>query len=299
MILVIGEILYDLFPDYKRLGGAPFNFAFHLKSFGFPVRFISRVGNDADGREILQYLEQMGFSLDDIQVDDNHPTGSVQVRLDPNGNPEFNISPNVAYDHIEFIPEVHTPLTSKSELIYFGSLVQRSASGFKNVQAFLACKSPTARCLYDINLRLDCYNDEVILTSLSAANILKINQQESEEIKSLLEHKNNGESFIKDLMRTYSLEVISLTKGDQGSIMYTQNGIFSIASTPIKQMVDAVGAGDAYAAMLAVGLLEQWPPETVLHRATAFASQICMIEGAIPVSTSIYEPFTPMIKRGQ
>ena len=107
MILVIGEILFDVFPNYRRLGGAPFNFAYHLKNFGFDVRFISRIGMDDAGKEILHRLELARFDPDDIQIDDVHPTGSVNVQLDKSGAPKFDIISDVAYDYIEFILEYH------------------------------------------------------------------------------------------------------------------------------------------------------------------------------------------------
>jgi fructokinase len=298
MILVVGEILFDLFPDYKRLGGAPLNFAFHLKNLGFPVRFISRVGNDADGKAILGKLEQFGFELDDIQIDPVRPTGNVRVRLDKNGVPNFKITPDVAYDYIEFIPEVHASLIQASELIYFGSLVQRSASGFSNIRAILSQKPPSASCFYDINLRPACYSDAVVMTSLSQANVLKINHEECDEVRRILQYEKD-DGFMQYLMDTYPLEVISLTKGDRGSEMYTPNGFFEVATTKIENVIDSVGAGDAYAAMLAAGLLGKWQPETILQRATAFASHICKIEGAVPESASFYEPFRPMIKGGE
>jgi len=296
MILVVGEILFDAFPDYKRLGGAPFNFAFHLKNLGFPVRFISRVGNDADGKDIIEKLEQFGFNSGYIQIDDAHPTGTAQVRLDENGVPTFTITSNVAYDYIEFVQEVHLQLIHESELIYFGTLVQRKAPGFKTIQAILSHKPPSARCFYDINLRPACYNDAVVLTSLSQTNVLKINKEERDEIKRILKYKNDHNIFMKYLMDAYPLEIISLTKGGQGSEIYTKDGFFRVESEKTKKNVDSVGAGDAYAAMLAAGILRQWPPEAILHRASLFASQICKIEGAIPESVSFYEPFTDIIK---
>ena len=295
MILVVGEILYDLFADYKRLGGAPFNFAFHLKNLGFPVRFISRIGNDTDGRDILKKLEQFGFNPDDIQIDPVHPTGNVQVRLDENGVPDFKITPDVAYDYIEFVQEVHAPLIHTSGLIYFGSLVQRSELGFSNIQAILSHKPPSARCFYDINLRRSCYNDIIIQTSLSQTDILKINEEERDEVKRILNYNKDSETFMQYLMDTYALEVISLTKGDHGSEIYTREGLFSIETTKIDKVIDSVGAGDAYAAMLAAGILRQWPPDIILNRASLFALQICKIEGAIPESVSFYEPFTNII----
>jgi fructokinase len=299
MILVVGEILYDVFPDYKRMGGAPFNFAFHLKKFGFPVRFISRVGNDADGKEIIGKLEQFGFNLDDVQIDSSHPTGSVQVRLEENGVPNFKITPDVAYDYIEFVREVHAPLIQNSELIYFGSLVQRSESGFNNIQTILSRKPSAARCFYDINLRPASYSDTVVMTSLSQANVLKINNEECDEVRRILQYKKDEDMFIQFLMNRYPLEVISLTKGDRGSEIYTPTGFFKAGTPKIENVVDSVGAGDAYAAMLAAGLLGQWRPETILRRATAFASHVCQIEGAIPESESFYDPFTPMINLGE
>jgi fructokinase len=297
MILVVGEILYDVFRDYKRLGGAPFNFAFHLKNLGFPIRFISRVGDDADGKNILGKLEEFGFNVDDIQIDSAHPTGSVHVRLDGNGVPNFEIIPDVAYDYIEFVPDFHASLIQKSDLIYFGSLVQRSPSGSKNIQAILSHKPAFARCFYDINLRPACYSDAVIMTSMSQANVLKINNEECDEVRRILRYEKNDGMFMKFLMESYPLEVISLTKGNRGSEIYTPTGCFGVGTTKIENVVDSVGAGDAYAAMLAAGLLERWQPKTILCIATAFASQICQVEGAIPKSESFYEPFRPMINR--
>lgn len=296
MILVIGEILYDLFPDYKRLGGAPFNFAFHLKNLGFPVRFISRVGKDADGKDILGKLEQFGFNLDDIQIDPSHPTGSVHVRLDEHGVPNFKITPDVAYDYIEFVKEVHDPLIDKSELIYFGSLVQRSELGFSNIQTILSRKPISAHSFYDINLRPSCYSDAVVMTSLSQTNVLKINNEECDEVRSILQYEKDADTLMQYLMDSYPLEIVSLTKGDQGSEIYTPNGCYEVETIKIENVVDSVGAGDAYAAMLAAGILRQWQPDTILHRASLFASQICTIEGAIPGSSSFYEPFKDIIK---
>ena len=296
MILVVGEILYDIFPNYKRLGGAPFNFAFHLKNLGFPVRFVSRVGNDAEGKDILETLERFGFNLDDIQIDAERPTGNVRVHLDENGVPNFDIMPDVAYDYIKFVAEIHAPLIRTSELIYYGSLIQRSKAGFKTVREILSHTPSTIRCFYDINLRPACFNDTVVIHSLSRANILKINKDERDEIKRILKYDNDRNMFFKYLMDIYPLEIISMTKGDGGSEIYTKQEVFHVGPEKISKMVDSVGAGDAYAAMLVAGILRQWHPDTIIHRASLFASQICTIEGAIPESSSFYKPFTDMIQ---
>ena len=294
MILVIGEILFDVFPDYKRLGGAPFNFAYHLKNFGFEVRFISKIGRDAAGDEILDKLEACGFDRHDIQTDDEHPTGSVTVRLDKKGSPRFDIISDVAYDHIEFIPEQHSKMVREAQMIYFGSLAQRSEAGYKNLQAIISRKGSGALNFYDINLRPGCYNDTLIENSLLKTDILKLSEEELEELKRPMDFKKNHQAFIHYLLSAYSLHTISLTMGAMGSELFTAQGHFSSESEAGVKVVDTVGAGDAYAAMLAAGILRDWPPEVTLQRASLFSSGICEIKGAIPENTSFYEPFRPL-----
>jgi fructokinase len=291
VILVIGEILFDIFPNYRRLGGAPFNFAYHLKNFGFEVRFISRIGIDDAGKEILHKLELARFNLDDIQVDDDHPTGSVDVQLDKGGAPQFHIIPDVAYDYIEFIPEYHANLINEARIIYFGSLVQRSEAGYENVQAFISRNSSKILNFYDINLRPGCYNKGIIKKSLLKTDILKLNTSELGKLKQMRSLKMNNEKFVYYLMETHSIRTVSLTKGESGSELFTNRGNLSSEPAEAIKVVDSVGAGDAYAAMLVAGLLQQWRPEEILDRASLFASRICEIKGAIPDSASFYEPF--------
>ena len=294
MICVVGEILFDVFPSYKHLGGAPFNFAFHLKNLGFPVRFISRIGNDPDGKRILALLEKYRFDLNDIQLDDIHSTGTVTVKLNKYGAPQFRITSDVAYDYIEFIQEVHQELIRQAELVYFGSLAQRSQQGFENVQKIIASKASSAVGFYDINLRPDCYNDRLISESLLQANAIKLNQEEFEELKRLMMFEKNSRSFVQHLLDAYELNIISLTKGHEGSDLYTRNGNFSIDAAKSEVIVDSVGAGDAYAAMLAAGLIKNMPPKIIIQNASAFASSICEIKGATPETEAFYEPFQAM-----
>jgi fructokinase len=298
VILVIGEILFDVFPNYKRLGGAPFNFAYHLKNFGFDVRFISRIGKDAAGNEILQKLEQYHFDLSDIQFDDVHPTGTVNVRLDENGVPQFDIIPDVAYDHIEFFSEIHSEMLCRAQLIYFGSLVQRSKAGYKNIQDMIGHKPSVTLGFYDINLRPNCYNDSLIKKSLLKTDILKLSGEELELLKQMMSFDQNYHTFIQYLIETYSLDKVSLTKGDMGSELHTNEGYFSTDTVEGIRVVDSVGAGDAYAAMLAAGILRDWQPEEILQQASRFAARICEIKGAIPDSQSFYEPFKPLFRNG-
>lgn len=299
MICVVGEILFDVFPSYKLLGGAPFNFAFHLKNLGFPVRFISRIGNDPDGRKILGLLKKHRFDLNDIQRDDIHPTGTVMVKLNREGVPQFRITPDVAYDYIEFIPDIHRELIRQAELVYFGSLAQRSKQGFKNVQKIIACKALSAVGFYDLNLRPDCYNNLSISESLLQADAIKLNEEEFEELKRLMMFEKNDSSFVRYLLDAYGLSIISLTRGHKGSDLYSKKGNFSIDAAKTEKVADTVGAGDAYAAMLAAGLIKGMPLEIIIQNASAFASSICKIKGAIPETKSFYKSFQLMFTEGK
>lgn len=298
MILVIGEILFDVFEKEKRLGGAPFNFAYHLKNFGFPVRYISRIGNDTQGKEILNILERHDFNIDDIQIDDGHDTGTVIVRLSSSGNPTFHINTDVAYDYIDYLPKAHSTLIDTADFIYFGTLVQRSKQGFENLQRFLMNRRPDSICFYDINLRLDCYSDNVIFTSLENTDILKLNAQELDECKRIFRFSKDNGAFIPFLMDRCELKTVAITKGDKGSELYTKDGNFHAKTNRVASVVDTVGAGDAYSAMLAAGIIKGWEPARMLSMASMFASRICEIRGAIPESREFYEPIKELIKNG-
>ncbi len=299
MIVVVGEILLDVYPQYQRLGGAPFNFAYHLQNLGFSVFFISRIGDDAAGRIITEKLKPYGLFLDTIQVDAEKPTGTVQVRLDENGIPDFNIVPDVAYDRIEFVPEKHLSAIRRAKLIYFGSLSQRTPFGAKTLQAILSQKSPETRCFYDINLRPNCYHEDIILKSLTQTNVLKLNQQELQTLMRILSFRTDVDRFVHSLLDTYPLECICLTLGKRGSMLYTPNGVFSKGPELVDHPVDTVGAGDAYAAMLTVGILKGWAFEKILDMAARFASRICEIKGAVPEPGSFYDSFKQRIERGE
>lgn len=298
VILVIGEILFDVFPEYRRLGGAPFNFAYHLKNFGFDVRFISRIGIDDTGKEILHKLELGRFNLDDVQIDDEHATGTVNVQLDKGGAPQFDIIPDVAYDYIEFIPDDHLDLINAAQMIYFGSLVQRTTAGFKNLQAFISNNTSQTDNFYDINLRPGCYSKAIIKNSLLNTDILKLNTDELEKLKQMLSYRASNDDFVRHLMETFSIHTISLTEGEAGSELFTNLGRYISEPAEAITVVDSVGAGDAYAAMFAAGLLAKWHPEELLERASLFASRICEIKGAIPDSASFYQPFKALFGDG-
>jgi len=298
VILVIGEILFDVFENERRLGGAPFNFAYHLKNLGFPVRCISRIGNDAPGKEILNILEQHHFDIDDIQIDHSHDTGTVTVQLSSSGNPTFHINTDVAYDYIHYLPKEHSSFMDKANVIYFGTLVQRSKQGFENIQKFMRNRRPDTLCFYDINLRQGCYSNKVILTSLEHADILKLNTQELDECKEMFRFSKDNDAFIPFLMDQYALKIVAVTGGDKGSELYTRDGCFRSKTNQVSSIVDTVGAGDAYSAMLVIGMIKAWEPDRMLSMASMFASRICEIRGAVPESRKFYEPIIEMIENG-
>lgn len=281
MVIVIGEILIDRFPDYERIGGAPFNFAFHLKNMGIPVQFISRIGDDSDGQNIIRMLDQNGFRAEDIQIDTMHPTGSVEVTLDDKGIPDFDIKKDAAYDFID-LSAYSKENGLQPDMIYFGTLAQRTEKSFDQFQKLLNRKAAASICFCDINLRAPHYRASTIEASLRYADILKLNDEELVEVSKRCNGPDQKRSIIHWLMQEYHISKIALTSGSDGSRLITRG--LTIKSPPPKssKIVDTVGAGDAYAAVLAAGVLKGLPHDRVLELATGFAAHICGLPGAVP-----------------
>ncbi|MBS3809155.1 MAG: hypothetical protein KGY38_03235 [Desulfobacterales bacterium] len=291
MVLVIGEILMDIFPEYRRIGGAPFNFSYHLHQFGMPVKFISRIGNDEPGKEIFDFLRRNEFNTEYIQTDPVHPTGKVMVHPDGRDGHEFEIIQDVAYDHLELPESPAHAAGAGPDLIYFGTLIQRTPQAFRQIQHFLANRGPETKCFYDINLRPGCYSRETVVKSLEQTEILKINHEEISVLKNMLDVDLPEEEFPERLMKEYDISMISLTRGENGSRLITPQSRHSISVPEFGPVVDTVGAGDAYAAVLALGCLNDWPPQSILSAATEFSARVCQIQGAIPEDHAFYESF--------
>ena len=296
MILTIGEILFDIFPAYARLGGAPFNFFFHLKSLGLAAIFTGRIGNDEKGKEILKIFKEKGLGAEYIQIDPVHQTGRVTVNLDEEGIPGFDILKDMAYDYLLYDDTIASALNKDIELIYYGSLVQRTPAGFNTITRILENRGGKTKCFYDINLRPGCYNKRIIERSLANCDILKLSEEELETIKGIFKAGYNGEDFIKYLKNKFSIEWICLTRGEQGSKLYTPERNYSVGIKENKEVVDTVGAGDAYASILAAGYLCKWDPELLLTRATEFAGEVCGIKGAVPDNNAFYKKYLSWIK---
>ncbi|MBW2042736.1 MAG: hypothetical protein JRI76_12005 [Deltaproteobacteria bacterium] len=290
MVLVIGEILFDVFPGQRRIGGAPFNFAFHLKKLGIPVRFASRIGKDPAGEEILAFLKAHEFDLRDIQRDAAHPTGSVQVSLDEDGIPQFRIEQHAAYDFIQLNPGESRLLNPAPELFYFGTLVQRTRQGHDTFHRFLSRRPAGMKTFYDVNLRPECYTPDVVLESLKATDILKLNLEEFQELAFMLGAPEDEGAVIGTLMETHAVEVIVLTQGAQGARWISRHGQYFREPRHPEKAVDTVGAGDAFAAAAAAGYLKGFSPEKILSLAQQLAASVCAVKGALPENDAVYAP---------
>ncbi len=290
MILVIGEILFDEFPDFRRIGGAPFNFAYHLRQMGFPVRFFTRVGDDADGRRAAAFVAESGMDPTDVQIDADRATGTVRVDPGQDGTPRFEIAADVAYDAIAFTPALAGALDDGPELLYYGTLIQRSGRSRETLETVWHRLGPGTRCFYDMNLRPGGYDRETIARSLERADILKINAEELDRVRILFGYGGPEAESVASLAKRFGFSVVAVTRGAGGSTLYAGGDRRDAAAAPAGRIADSVGAGDAYAAMLAAGLHRGWPQTRTLSAAAAFAARICTVPGAIPPDDAFYDP---------
>ncbi|MCH7650485.1 MAG: carbohydrate kinase [Nitrospinae bacterium] len=292
-VLVFGEVLFDKFPDRTCLGGAPFNYAYHLHHMGIPVRFISRVGGDDPGKEILERLQEIGFSIEGIQMDIINPTGQMEVNLDDKGVPEFKILADRAFDYIEYDPSIEALAGEDIPLIYFGTLAQRHSTSAETLGKILQTVGSRSTMMMDINLRYPFYTPEVIRNSLQQCDILKINSEELVTVKKALNITSSANGLARHLLDTYKVGFVSVTKGDHGSELYEAGNRvpYRCSVLPPEEMVDTVGSGDAFSAMLTAGYLAGWPKQTMIEKATEFASKICEFRGALPPDLEFYKPY--------
>ena len=292
-ITAIGEILYDIYPDEKRLGGAPFNFIYHVWKITGKANFVSSVGNDENGKEILVYLNSIGFNTNYIPVDDEHSTGIVQVKILEDKTPQFTISPECSYDYFTLNEKTKDLINNETDLIYFGTLSQRSDFSRSTIASVLNNKSKKYFC--DLNLRHDFYTKELIKQSLLASNVLKLNSDELEKLKSLFGLSSSTQMAIHQLIFEFSIDILCVTLGSDGAILSTKNEMSTYKTSNISP-IDTLGAGDAYAAILCLGYLNEMPIDEINKLANEFASSICMVNGALPKDDSIYEKYRVVFK---
>jgi fructokinase len=284
-ITAIGEILYDVYPKTKNLGGAPLNFLYHVHKLTGKGNIISRVGNDVLGNNTVDFLQMKGISTNHVQVDHHHPTGVTTVVLDENKVPSFMINEDRAYDFIESTPDILKLIGEETDCLYFGSLAQRNTITRETIQSLLGKK---IKYFCDLNIRQNFYTEEVIHKSLLAADILKINLDELKLINQLILKKEFSiKAITSDLTTKYNIEFLAVTKGEDGSTLFYNNEIDNF-KVSLSQVVDTLGAGDAFAAVLCIGYLMGWKLDKTNKLANEFAKEICKINGALPETDNIY-----------
>ncbi len=296
-ITSFGEILFDVYPDGKKLGGAPFNFIYHIIKLTGKANFVSRVGNDQNGDEILQILKDREISSEFIQIDQNHKTGVAKTTLNEKKIPDFIIEENVAYDFIELTDPLKKLISQNTDCFYFGTLAQRSEQSRNTVQKLAA--DPNIKCICDLNIRQNYYTPETIEQSLSASDVLKLNEQELELVnKLIIKSEVNKTETVEKMMRIFNIELLCVTKGSSGAILYKdgQENYYKIKNDKV---VDTVGAGDAYASMLCIGYLMNWSIEKINKLASEFANEIIKVKGALPEDDTVYQSFKKIIMNGK
>ncbi len=276
----LGEVLWDLLPEGKQLGGAPANFAYHAHALGAEALVLSRVGNDALGREILNRFAILGLRTDGISIDPSRPTGTVGVRLDNQGKPTFTIHENVAWDFLEPGKKILEE-ASGADAICFGSLAQRNAPSRAAIRTALTAAPPHALLVFDINLRQHFWSRELIEESLERANVFKLNEEELPVVAKLFGLGGDESAQMRRLAERFSLQAVALTKGANGSSLLVGR---EFVSRPGSNLViaDTIGAGDSYTAALTLGLLGRQTPEAILESAHRIADFVCTQPGAMP-----------------
>ncbi len=288
-VVTFGETLVDQFRDRQVLGGAPFNVTCHLAALGAHPVLVTRTGKDAPGERLLQAMNARGLDVRGVQRDPARPTGRVKVTETAGGH-SFDILSDQAYDHIHASLARMVGLSSHPQVIYFGTLSQRSESR----RALHALLGAVESCAFlDVNLRDPWVDADTLRWSLQRASVVKLNEDELARIVDLF--MLDGDTLrarAAVLVSGFDLDRLVVTRGGEGA--WTLDGagrLQSVKGGPLPQLVDTVGAGDGFAAVFILGMLLGWPVGLRLVRADAFARAVCQIRGAVPDSPDFYVPF--------
>ena len=282
IIVGLGEALWDVLPEGKKLGGAPANFAYHTRQFGFNSVAVSAVGEDKLGDETLAALDEKGLEYNMARVP--YPTGTVQVTLDEEGIPTYDIRENVAWDNIPFTPELEE-LARNCRAVCFGSLAQRNVVSRETIHKFLdTMPSDNGRLkIFDINLRQNFYTKEVLCDSLRRCNVLKINDEELVIIGRMFDYPGldmRNKCWL--ILGKYNLDMLVLTCGTNGSYVFTPGNV-SFQETPRVEVADTVGAGDSFTGAFCSGILSGMPVAEAHKLAVDVSAYVCTQSGAMPV----------------
>ena len=281
-IVGIGELLWDLFPTGRALGGAPANFAYCSNLLGDTGVVVSRVGADELGNDIRESLATFGITDDFLQTDDDRATGTVKVKLDAAGQPDFDITYPSAWDFLEWNEALHR-LAQSADAACFGSLAQRSPQSRTTIRKFLDSLRGDAAKIFDVNLRQSYYSVEVISQSIARATTVKLNQGEVPEVASLLKLPPKPlRAFGRGLLQSFpDLRLVCITRGEEGSLLVDKSGVYEHAGFRVK-VRDAVGAGDAFTAGLINQLLHGVPLPEANEFANRMGAWVASSAGAMP-----------------
>ena len=277
----MGEALWDVLPEGKKIGGAPANFAYHVSQFGLPSCVVSAVGDDDLGREIIENFTAKG--LKQLIADVPYPTGTVQVEIDQSGVPQYEIKENVAWDNIPYTERLES-LAERTTAVCFGSLAQRNVVSRNTINRFLDVVSRNEENLivFDVNLRQGFYNKEILCNSMKRCNILKINDEELVTVSRMFGYPGidlQDKCWI--LLGKYNLKMLILTCGINGSYVFTPGNV-SFQPTPKVEVADTVGAGDSFTAAFISSVLKGKSVLEAHSLAVRTSAFVCTEKGAMP-----------------
>lgn len=281
IVVGMGEALWDVLPEGKKIGGAPANFAYHVSQFGLPSRVVSAIGNDPLGREIFENFTSKG--LNHLIEEVPYPTGTVQVEIDPAGVPQYVIKENVAWDNIPYTARLEA-LAGQTRAVCFGSLAQRNVVSRDTINRFLDAMPQTADSLvvFDVNLRQGFYTKDILCNSMKRCNILKINDEELVTVSRMFGYPGidlQDKCWI--LLGKYNLRMLILTCGINGSYVFTPGNV-SFQPTPKVEVADTVGAGDSFTAAFIASLLKGKSVAEAHALAVRTSAFVCTRKGAMP-----------------
>ena len=287
IVVGLGEALWDVLPEGKKIGGAPANFAYHVSQFGLPSCVVSAVGDDPLGKEIVENFISKGLNHNIATVP--YPTGTVQVEIDQAGIPQYEIKENVAWDNIPFTPELEE-LAKKTKAVCFGSLAQRNIVSRNTIHQFLDAmpKDDDTLVVFDVNLRQGFYNKDILCESMERCNILKINDEELVTVSRMFGYPGidlQDKCWI--LLGKYNLKMLILTCGINGSYVFTP-GHVSFQPTPHVEVADTVGAGDSFTAAFIASILKGKSVEEAHRLAVLTSAYVCTKQGAMPILPKEY-----------
>lgn len=282
MVVGMGEALWDVLPEGKKIGGAPANFAYHVSQFGLPSCVVSAVGADALGKEIVENFTSKG--LNQLIAEVPYPTGTVQVEIDQAGVPQYEIKENVAWDNIPWTKQLES-LAARTKAVCFGSLAQRNVVSRNTINRFLDAMpgKGDSFVVFDVNLRQGFYNKEILCNSMKRCNILKINDEELVTVSRMFGYPGidlQDKCWI--LLGKYNLKMLILTCGINGSYVFTPGNV-SFYPIPMVEVADTVGAGDSFTAAFIASLLKGKSVVEAHSLAVHTSAYVCTKNGAMPI----------------